>query len=377
MSILFRKLLFLTIPLSLFFTASSFADAISAEKNLHKIKLPKGFKIEIYAEVLGPRSMVLGQSTGAVFVGTVGDTVYGLVDKDKDRKADQVVPMMTGLKAPNGLAMHQGFLYVAEPHRISRYAGVGFGLDLPWDQMREDVYEDERLPKGFSHSMRYIAFGPDNKLYMAVGAPCNICDVKDLAGTIIRMDSSGDNAEVFAQGVRNAVGLDFHPNTGVLHFPDNGVDLMGDDVPAGEVNAAPEMGMHFGFPYYAGGREQHADWKDKKPPQNVTFPAVELGAHGAPLGLKFYTGDMFPKKYKNDAFVAQHGSWNRSEPFGYRIMRIKFDKKGNMIGKEPFAEGWLNDGEAWGRPVDLLQLADGSLLVSDNYQDVIYRISYK
>ena len=351
------------------------ADVADAEKNLPKINLPKGFKISVFAEVPGARQMALGQSMGNIFVGTVGDKVYGVVDKNKDRQADEVVTMMTSLKAPNGVAMHQGFLYVAENHRIVRYPGVGFSLELPWAEMGEVIFEG--MPISFHHGWRYIRFGPDDKLYVGIGAPCNICEINDMEGTIIRMDADGKNMEVFARGVRNSVGFDFHPISKVFHFTDNGVDTMGDRIPAGEFNAAPKPGMHFGFPWYAGGKSRHADWKKKRVSEDVTFPVVEFEAHVAALGMMFYTGDMFPKQYLNDAFVAQHGSWNRSDPAGYRIMRIKFDKKGKVTSKEVFADGWLIKGEAWGRPVDIIQIPDGSMLVSDNYQGVIYRISYE
>jgi glucose/arabinose dehydrogenase len=368
----FVKILFC---LSLFLICSiTQADIAGAEKNLSKISLPEGFKIEVFAEVPGARQMALGQSMGNVFVGTVGDKVYGISDKNKDRRADKVVTMMTGLKAPNGVAMHQGYLYVAENHRIVRYPGVGFSLELPWAEMGEVIYEG--MPTSFHHGWRFIHFGPDNKLYVGVGAPCNVCEVNGMEGTIIRMDADGKNMEIFAHGVRNTVGFDFHPNTEVFHFTDNGVDTMGDRIPAGEFNAAKKAGMHFGFPWYAGGKSRHVDWKDKKVPVKVTFPIVEFEAHVAALGMMFYTGEMFPEQYLNDALVAQHGSWNRSDPAGYRIMRVKFDEKGNVKGKEVFADGWLINGEAWGRPVDILQLPDGSILVSDNYQGVIYRISY-
>lgn len=352
------------------------AMAADLSKNLEKLNLPDGFGIEIYADnVPGARSMALGQSTGTVFVGTREDKVYAVVDKDKDRKADKVVTILDGLKVANGIAMHQGSLYVAEQHRIVRYPAPGFSLDLPFEQMGEVVYD--KLPDKSHHGWRYIDFGPDGKLYVTVGAACNICDFEDPEGSILRMNPDGSEAEIFARGMRNSVGLAFHPVTGVLYFTDNNTDMMGDDIPPGEFNAAPEKGMHFGFPYYAGGHARHKNWKDKTPPQEVTFPKVEFPAHTAPLGVEFYTGDMFPEEYKNDALVAQHGSWNRTEPIGYRLMRVKFDDENKVEGTEIFVDGWLVKGEAWGRPVDLLQLPDGSVLVSDDYQGVIYRIFYE
>ncbi|MEX2515319.1 MAG: SMP-30/gluconolactonase/LRE family protein [Gammaproteobacteria bacterium] len=355
-------------------SGSALADAESARQNLHKLNLPDGFNIDIYAEVPGARSMTLGQSHGTVFVGTRTNKVYAVVDKNKDRKADEVVTILDDLKVGNGVAIHQGNLYVAEQHRIARYAAPGFDLNLPFADMREVIYED--LPDKGHHGWRYIAFGPDDKLYVTVGVPCNICDPQDIEATIIRMNPDGSDAEVFAHGIRNSVGMDFQPDSGTLFFTDNNTDMMGDDIPPGELNAAPEQGMHFGFPYYAGGKERHKDWADKQPPQEVTFPEVEFQAHTANLGFRFYTGDMFPAEYKNDIIVAQRGSWNRSEPVGYRLKRVRFDDKGQVSGHEVFIDGWLKDGEAWGRPVDVLQLPDGSLLMSDDYNGVIYRISY-
>ena len=353
---------------------AAFADRADAEENLHKLKLPEGFHIDIYAEVEGARQMALGQSTGTVFVGTRGNNVFAVVDKNKDRKADKVVKILDDLKVGNGVAVHQGNLYVAEQNRIAIYPAPGFDLNLPFKQMREVIYD--KLPDKAHHGWRYIAFGPDNKLYVTVGAPCNICNPQGIEASIIRMNADGSDAEIYAKGIRNSVGMDFQPDTGTLYFTDNNVDMMGDDNPPGELNAAPKAGMHFGFPYYAGGKAQHPDWKDKQAPQDVTFPVQEFQAHTASLGLKFYTGDMFPADYKGDAIIAQHGSWNRTSPVGYQLMRVTFDDNHQVTGHEVFIDGWLQNGEAWGRPTDVLQLADGSLLISDDYNDVIYRVSY-
>ncbi|WP_417535656.1 PQQ-dependent sugar dehydrogenase [Methylophaga sp.] len=350
------------------------ADRADAEANLHKLNLPEGFHIDVYAEVEGARQMALGQSTGTVFVGTRGNNVFAVVDKNKDRKAEKVVNILDDLKVGNGVAMHQGNLYVAEQNRIARYAAPGFDLTLPFKQMREVIYD--KLPDKAHHGWRYIAFGPDNKLYVTVGAPCNICNPEGIEASIMRMNADGSEAEIYAKGIRNSVGMDFQPDTGDLYFTDNNVDMMGDDTPPGELNAAPEAGMHFGFPFYAGGKAQHPDWKDKKVPQKVTFPVQEFQAHTASLGLKFYTGDMFPADYKGDAIIAQHGSWNRTSPVGYQLMRVTFDDNHQVTGQEVFIDGWLQNGEAWGRPTDVLQLSDGSLLISDDYNDVIYRVSY-
>lgn len=350
------------------------ADRASAEANLHKLNVPEGFQVEVYAEVPGARQMAFGQSTGTVFVGTRGKNVYAVVDKNKDRKADEVVTILDDLKVGNGVAMYQGNLYVAEQNRIARYAAPGFDLTLPFKQMREVVFED--LPDKAHHGWRYIAFGPDGKLYVTVGAPCNICDVSGYEGTIIRMNPDGSEPEIYARGVRNSVGIDFQPGSGALYFTDNNVDMMGDDNPPGEFNKAAQAGQHFGFPFYASGHERHDDWKDKQPPQDVTFPEVEFQAHTANLGFKFYTGTMFPADYQGDAIIAQHGSWNRTQPVGYKLERVTFNDAHEVTGHEVFIDGWLNDGEAWGRPTDVLQLPDGSLLVSDDFNGVIYRVSY-
>ena len=355
-------------------STASFADAADVEKNLHKLNVPDGFKVEVYAEVPGARQMALGQSTGTVFVGTRGQKAYAVVDRNKDRKADEVVTILDDLKVGNGIAMYQGNLYIAEQNRIARYAAPGFDLSLPFKEMREVIYED--LPDKAHHGWRYIDFGPDGKLYVTVGAPCNICDVKGQEATIIRMNPDGSDVEIYAEGIRNSVGMDFQPDTGTLYFTDNNTDMMGDDIPPGELNAAPEKGMHFGFPYYAGGKERHEDWADKTPPKDVTYPVVEFQAHAAALGMKFYTGNMFPEDFKGDVIIAQHGSWNRTEPVGYQLMRVTFDENNEVSGHETFIDGWLKDGEAWGRPTDVLQLPDGSVLVSDDFNGVIYRVSY-
>lgn len=369
-----KTLSFLTLSSLGMISTASFADAADVEKNLHKLNVPDGFNVEVYAEVPGARQMALGQSTGTVFVGTRGDKAYAVVDRNKDRKADEVITILDDLKVGNGVAMYQGNLYIAEQNRIARYAAPGFDLTLPFKEMREVIYDD--LPDKAHHGWRYIDFGPDGKLYVTVGAPCNICDVKGQEATIIRMNPDGSDAEIYAEGIRNSVGMDFQPDTGTMYFTDNNTDMMGDDIPPGELNAAPEKGMHFGFPYYAGGKERHEDWADKTPPKEVTFPAAEFQAHTAALGMKFYTGNMFPVDFKGDVIIAQHGSWNRTEPVGYQLMRVTFDENNEVSGHETFIDGWLNDGEAWGRPTDVLQLPDGSVLVSDDFNGVIYRVSY-
>lgn len=354
-------------------TISSLAGIAEVEANLSKLKMPPGFKVEVYAEVPGARQMTLG-TNGNVYVGTRGNKLYAVVDKNKDRKVDQVLTLMDDLKIGNGVAMHDGNLYIAEQHRITRVSAPDFDLNLPFMQMREVIYD--QLPDKAHHGWRYIAFGPDNKLYVTIGAPCNICDPQGTEASIIRMNPDGSNVETFAKGARNSVGMDFQPSTNTLFFTDNGVDMMGDDIPHDELNAAPKKGMHFGFPFYAGGNARQAEWKDKTPPKDVTYPVAEFQAHSANLGFKFYTGKQFPTEYQNSAIIAQHGSWNRTKPVGYQLMRVTFDEKNQVKKSEVFIDGWLSNGEIWGRPNDVLQLPDGSLLVSDDYNDVIYRVSY-
>ena len=352
---------------------NAYAGAEDVQANLSKLKVPPGFKIEVYADVPGARQMALG-TNGNVYVGTRGNKVYAVVDKNKDHKADQVITILDDLNIGNGVAMHNGNLYVAEQNRITRYAAPDFDLTLPFKQMREVIYD--KLPNKAHHGWRYIAFGPDNKLYVTVGAPCNICETKGIEGSIIRMNPDGSNVETFAKGVRNSVGIDFQPGTNVAHFTDNGGDMMGDDVPHDELNAVTKAGQHFGFPFYAGGNARAPQFKNKTPPKDVVFPVAEFQAHSANLGFKFYSGTQFPKEYQGNAIIAQHGSWNRSKPVGYQLVRVKFDDQHRVAGSEVFIDGWLNNGEIWGRPSDVLQLPDGSLLVSDDYNGVIYRVSY-
>lgn len=349
------------------------AAVAEVEANLSKLHVPAGFKVEVYAEVPGARQMTLG-TNGNVYVGTRGNKVYAVVDKNKDHKADQVVTLLDDLNVGNGVAMYDGHLYVAEQNRIARYAAPDFDVNLNFKQMREVIYD--KLPNKGHHGWRYIAFGPDHKLYVTVGAPCNICAPDGIEASIIRMNPDGSGVETFAKGVRNSVGMDFQPGTNVLHFTDNGVDMMGNDIPHDELNAAPKPGMHFGFPFYAGGDARQNEWKDKKLPQAVTAPVAEFQAHSANLGFKFYTGKQFPAEYQGNAIIAEHGSWNRTSPVGYQLMRVVFDENHQVKSSEVFIDGWLDNSEIWGRPNDVLQLPDGSLLVSDDFSGVIYRISY-
>ena len=343
----------------------------TAEHNPAAIDLPDGFSIETFVEVPGARSISVAREIGAVFVGTRDDTVYGF--HVNGGVPGLVRPVLTNLKVPNGVLWHDGWLYVAEQHRIVRY--TAFNLEVVETATPEILFDD--LPDDRWHGWRYMTLGPDGMLYVSVGAPCNVCETGGLEGTIIRINPEGGEPEIFATGVRNSVGLDFHPHSGELHFTDNGADRMGDDSPPDELNHAPVPGLDFGFPVYGGGADRTPQFDDQPIPKDAVFPEIRFGAHVAALGIHFYRGDMFPEQYRSAAFVAQHGSWNRSVPDGYRIVRVDFDAKGKATSYKTFADGWLmSHGQVWGRPVDIKELPDGSLLVSDDNADVIYRITF-
>jgi glucose/arabinose dehydrogenase len=318
--------------------------------------------------------MTLG-SNGTVFVGTRDDDkVYALVDSNKDFKVDNVITIASGLNTPNGVAFNEGALYVAEINKIWRFDNIENNLSNP----PSPVLISENLPDDNSHGWKFIAVGPDGKLYVPVGAPCNICLREDNPqyASITRMNIDGSGHEVFVSGVRNSVGFDWHPATGELWFTDNGRDWLGDNIPPDELNRAHEKGLHFGYPFMHGNDIRDPEFGEGKDLNQYTKPAKTLGAHVAALGMRFYNGDMFPASYKNQIFIAEHGSWNRSAKIGYRVMIVKLNGN-NVVSYEPFAEGWLKGESVSGRPVDILELPDGSLLVSDDYAGLIYRISYK
>jgi len=341
---------------------------------LSRINLPPGFEISVFATTPKPRSLVVAAPLNMVFVGSYQGTIHSLVDSNADGVADEILRRADGLNTPNGIAYFDGKLFVALTDRVAFWPiPTGFGATLPITSLI-DIKSD--LPREFAHGRRYAAFGPDQKLYVAIGAPCNICEPKGLEGTIIRMNPDGSDVEVVARGVRNSVGFDWHPKTGVLFFTDNGADGMGDDIPADELNMVTSVGQHFGFPFLGGASVKLTGFEDAQAPADAVAPVIEFQAHTANLGIHFYRGGMFPSEYRNDAFVAQHGSWNRTEAVGYRIMRIRFDDDGNAVSKEVFADGWLEGQFAVGRPVSITELPDGSLLVSDDFANVIYRISY-
>ncbi len=346
---------------------------------LQEIQLPPGFKIDLVADIPGARSMAMAED-GTLFVGTRGkkDKVYA-VRFNKEGRADKAWVIAEGLNMPNGVAYRDGALYVAEVERILKFPKILSRLDKPG---KPEVVFD-KFPSDSHHGWKYIAFGPDGKLYVPVGAPCNICDTDNEAGKkgkymrLFRMNPDGSGFEEFASGIRNTVGFAWHPTTKELWFTDNGRDMMGNDVPPDELNRAPKAGLNFGYPFVHGNAVQDPEFYAKRP-KGFSFvkPEVELGAHVAALGIKFYTGKQFPAEYKDRIFIAEHGSWNRDPVQGYRVMMVYKDKKGYHY--EPFATGWLRkDQSRWGRPVDVLVTPDGSLLVSDDEGDAIYRIRYQ
>lgn len=341
---------------------------------LDKIELPEGFSISVYAEVNDARSMALSPS-GVLYVGNKdGDKVYAVKDTDNDYIADKRWVIASGLNMPNGVAFKDGDLYVAEVSKILKFPNLETDLGNP----SQPVVVNDDYPKKTHHGWKYIAFGPDGKLYVPVGAPCNICEPDEIFATITRINDDGSGREIFAHGIRNSVGFTWHPQTKELWFTDNGRDMLGDDIPPCELNKAPQAGMHFGYPYCHGGDISDPEFGNDRSCGDFTSPAHRLGPHVAPLGLKFYTGSMFPDTYKNNIFIAEHGSWNRSRKIGYQISLVNVENNENAVSYETFASGWLDDEkqEAWGRPVDVLLLPDGSMLVSDDKAGVIYRIAY-
>ena len=356
----------------------NFTDGLLAGKIAHipldQVKLPPGFNIGIYATgIPNARSMVLSPA-GTLFIGTrKTGKVYAIPDRNGDFRADEVVILAKGLNMPNGVAFSRGALYVAEVNRIWRYDNIEKQIHSP----PRPVIVNDRFPSDKHHGWKYIAIGPDGMLYVPVGAPCNICDSADPRyATIMRMQLDGSNLEIYAHGVRNTVGFDWHPKTRELWFTNNGRDWMGDDLPPDTLHHAPQKGLHFGFPYCHAGDIPDPKYGTKRTCDEFSGPAMKLGPHVAPLGMKFYTGSMFPAKYQNRIFIAEHGSWNRSVPIGYRITMAVFDRQ-HAPRYETFAEGWLQKNTAWGRPVDIVEMKDGSLLVSDDRAGVIYRITYE
>lgn len=374
----------LAVALCAFLLLSPAAAEGAPDAPLEGIRLPRGFRIAAYAEVPGARSMTLGER-GTLFVGTRKGNVYAVLPGETAEGDHKVVVIARDLEQPNGVAFRGGALYVAEIGRVLRFDGIETRLSSP----PPPAVVNDAFPKDTHHGWKFIAFGPDGMLYVPVGAPCNVCERADPRyAAILRMRPDGKGLEVYASGVRNTVGFDWHPRTGELWFTDNGRDMMGDDLPPDELNRARGIGLHFGFPYVHGKDASDPEFGIRGKPPGFTPPEWELPAHAAALGMRFYTGTMFPPGYRGGIFIAEHGSWNRTEPIGYRVSFVRLE--GNRAASyEVFAEGWLRKGrpwdrvwgrdlhKAWGRPVDVQVFTDGSLLVSDDRAGMIYRIAHE
>lgn len=349
-------------------SVSAWASA-ETDRVLANVRLPAGFKLELYTDrVPNARSLALGKQ-GTVFVGTRQAGMVYAVAPPAGTAPAKVRTIASNLNQPNGVAYRDGALYVAEINRILRFDQI----EAATAAVQPKVVRDD-LPKDRHHGWRYIAFGPDGKLYVPIGAPCNVCNEPNYA-VITRMNADGSDHEVFARGVRNTLGMTWHPQTGEMWFTDNGRDWMGDDVPPCELNRAPRSGLQFGFPFCHGADVKDPEFGKLGECGQSVRPERLLDAHVAPLGVKFYTGKHFPPQYRGQLFVAEHGSWNRNVKSGYRITRFKLDG-GKVVSYEPFAIGFHRGDDVFGRPVDLLQLADGSLLVSDDQAGAIYRVTY-
>jgi glucose/arabinose dehydrogenase len=380
-----RSSLFFSVFILAFFSGShSFCDSTRAKPetnkkklfykyDLDKIILPPGFKISVFAEVPNARSMCWGEK-GTLFVGNrERNKVYAVRDEDKDGVAEKIYTIASGLNMPCGVAFRKGSLYVAEVNRILRFDNIESNLNNP----PKAVVVFDKLPAERHHGWKYISFGPDDKLYIPVGAPCNVCEVDSIHATIMRINPDGTGLEVFAKGVRNTVGFDWHPQTKELWFTENGRDNMGDDIPADELNYAPKKGMHFGFPYCHQGNIPDPGYGKNIKCEDFTAPARNLDPHVAAIGMRFYTGNMFLPEFKNQIFIAEHGSWNRTQPIGYRVMLVRLENN-KPVQYVKFAYGWLQDnGKVLGRPSDIEIAPDGALLVSDDQRGAIYRIVFE
>ena len=382
-----------TMPMKRVEQDTKYADNI--RKILEKIKLPDGFKIELFAIAPDARHMAVGRNKGTVWIGTRKNTVWAATDRDMDNVADTVEEFSPSVKfdIPNGVCYTpDGFLYVVERNRVLLFPAAEYFMEGSDTVAVPIVAQGDLIPadeESYNHTARVCAIGPDNKLYISLGQPFNVTPPEKVEmykkagiGGIIRMDRDGKNREVIATGIRNSVGHAFSPKDGSLWFTDNQVDGMGDEIPPGEINKMPKEGMWYGHPYYGGGSTRTGEYKDKTIPKDEASryvkPQVETIAHAADLGMMFYSGKMFPKKYQNAIFSAQHGSWNAVKPRGARVMVTFLDDKGDAAKTEPFAEGWMNENGLYlGRPVAVEQYVDGSILVSDDKAGAIYRISYE
>lgn len=344
--------------------------AALAKVPVESVRVPPGFHVEVLTDAMpAAREMALSPA-GILYVGSRAGKVYAMSLQTPDAPIHVVA---SGLQLPVGVAWRDGNLYVSAVSRVLRIEGIDSRLGNPPDP----VIVNDKLPTETHHGWKFIAFGPDGKLYVPVGAPCNICRPdENRYANLMRMNADGSRLELVARGIRNTVGFDWHPSTHELWFTDNGRDLMGDDVPDDELNRITKPNPHFGYPFCHAGDIPDPEFGAGHPCSDYTPPAAKLGAHVAALGMRFYTGSSFPPEYRNNVFIAEHGSWNRSSKVGYRVVRVVLDAAGNVTKQEPFAQGWLQGERAWGRPADVLVAPDGSLLVSDDLAGAVYRIHY-
>ncbi|TMH03600.1 MAG: sorbosone dehydrogenase family protein [Betaproteobacteria bacterium] len=345
--------------------------ATDAEIRLYELRLPPGFSIELLAHVPNARQMALGDDR-ILYVGSMREGKVHALQLDEQYRAGKLHVVASGLNMPVGVAYRQGSLYISAVDRILRLDGISQRLADP----PAPVVVTDKLPKEGHHGWKFIAFGPDGWLYVPVGAPCNICETDpDRYAAILRMQPDGSQLQTYARGVRNTVGFDWQPGTHELWFTDNGRDMLGDDVPPDELNHAPRAGLNFGYPYCHGAAIPDPEFGKRHACSEFTPPAQALGPHVAALGMRFYTGTQFPPEYRGQVFIAEHGSWNRTRPIGYRVSLVKLE--GNRaVSYQPFVSGWLQGNHTWGRPADVLVLPDGSLLISDDYAGAIYRVRY-
>jgi glucose/arabinose dehydrogenase len=356
--------------------AGKMTETPAADIPLDKLKLPKGFKAELWASgIVGGRAMALSEDGKKIYMGTraIG-RVYEVTDEGGKRTVRTVVDKLT---QPAGVAYKDGALYVFAIDKVLKYDGIAKNPSV----QPQDLTAKFELPPEQHHNWKYVAFGPDGKLYVPFGAPCNICEppTKEYA-QIRRYNADGSGKEVIATGVRNSVGFDWHPKTKELWFTDHGRDWMGDDGPQDELNRLPKAGANFGFPYCHADGKEDADIKKPDACKGVTRPVQLLGSHAAAMGVKFYTGSMFPKEYQNTIFVVRKGSWNRAKPNGFDVVNIRAGDDGKGAKMRPFLTGFNESKDSykfWGRPAYVAQMPDGALLVSDEQVGAIYRISYE
>jgi glucose/arabinose dehydrogenase len=341
-------------------------------ENLPKLKVPRGFKVEVYQPgILDARALRRG-GKGTIFVSSlfVAGKIYAITEKGGKR---EVKTVLSGLELPSGIEFHNGSLYVATPKQITRYDKIEDSLDNP----PQPVVIYDKLPGDIPHGWKFLRFGPDGKLYVPVGAPCNICEPDpEKYAQIFRINADGSGRELVARGVRNSVGFDFHPRTKELWFTDNQRDWLSEDMPLDELNVVKNPGKdHFGYPYCHSGIMADPQYGWGKSCNDFVKPARTLGPHAAPLGMKFYTGLMFPPRFRGAILIARHGPWNRTKKYA-DVAVAYLDGRGRVVDVEPFITGWVKDNEYLGRPVDLLVQQDGSLLVSDDHNGAVYRVSY-